>query len=1430
MMKLSDLVSFRKDLLFNGAVQVSWLENDLKNAQKAARHFVFHGPDYHGVNEVDFLSSSHKLIDTANFTLDILQRLTGDVSDDPFMLAIAGYGTGKSHLGVTLTSLLREPSSETSKIILNNIHRADSQIGKQVSKLLISSKQPYLVVTINGMQDFDLTSEITRQVLLTLNKNGLDTTVLENLRPRFKTAVNFVEAFYKPLKEDFEKTFGKYVEIEELILDLKSQDEKTFGKVSKIYEHKMGSPIHAVGQESLHDFIKVAKETYCGIGKHFAGILIIFDEFGRYLEFAVQKPHVAGSGALQQLFECVQANEDKVFLTCFIQFEIKAYIARVAPELREDVNRYVTRYDTVRKVRLSTNIETLIANLLEKKKPALIEEQIEHTLQDSEKIHNCMKKWFPEIKNHSLWKDQKLFEKIVLKGCWPMHPLSTWVLYKLSTVGKSLQQRSALSLLAEVYDSFKDLALISGKTIVPVDFCNEAMVSEFLASERFGQQGAIAHAYENTINKYKHELTMDEKLILKAVLMSSKIGFRVDSKESCMEVLTMFSGLEPIAANAAIQSLEGEYAVLDWNPQLHQYEITGDAIPKRAFLAYIEGKVSDIDSATRANIFSQNYKKWSQKEILNTDFGIDNQITTKDWSYKISFSNISMLEGLIDYAVRTWRDTVDADDAKGHLIYCYVGPQSNIDSIKDWAFENYKSSLTKNQVQWGKGAPISVLFLHDKEGVFGEKLAEYWILQEQMNDEDSKKYNNFILERKNIIEKELENYFSELEKERNIIFATEKEVQTSRIKNMLTQLFQVIYPKIIPFNFDGFHTAKGNAAKDSQLFTKELIVGRLDKEWISTCNPKQRNRAHKVLAESWGIFEDDGTVRLKAINPSVREILELLDAKMAETTDDGGVQTVNLGEIIRMLCAPPYGCNLASSGLVLSLFIGRRKERLNLLKNNQPISIENWLQEAMPKNFFDLSVLDNTELVMVSAENLSEWDDLLEDWGLEKTFLGKIDYIKRARELSDRISIPPQLYYKYQHLAEQAKLARDNISAFNDKYEEALDKIQKGKEKDNINLLSWGASEIASLYYNMQISKHLWTIKQIQEVEIELAKVRLNIQKAFPGWLPHQKVASIKHLSKFSFGMKRIGSNLEELNLIEEKKMLEKQVEEVEKHINLIENMKRLATDINSFINKNVITYNTKISTLKNWLEQVQIFDDRIEEAIIGTVLIKNDLKKVAAKLAAFQDSCKLQIENYKERMIGIYDIEGFKTADEISLCRSEVNSLIFVYEGEEQDISDLKQVQKQLDLIEKHFRELSDDTLTEKEFNKLIKKSKKETEEAFTDDSPPLDYELIYESIAKVISNNRAKQAFEWIESYVPDIEIIVKQTASEVQRIKIRLQNKPASLSREQILKVDEALEACVNHLDNLEVEGLIARFNSLSPRSKTLFLQLVSDHLNT
>ena len=354
--------------------------------------------NYHGVSDEDLDDSTYRLVDTASFTQDILERLSGATADEPFALAIGLWHWVVSR---SLWHGSQLPHSDTSRQILRNLTMADCGIGETVDRMLASTREPFLVVAINGMQDFDLSSEITRQILLALQKHGVDTERLESLRPRFQSAAKFTLSFFEPLRAEFEARFGPGCTVDSIAERLRCQDEDAFRDVSAIFEAKMGAPIHAVGQESLHDFIRVTKDVYCGPGRPFRGLVILFDEFGRYLEFAVQKPHVAGSGALQQLFECVQANAEGVFLLCFIQYELRAYISRVAPELREDLNRYVTRYDAVRKVRLSINLETLIANLFERAEPAAVERQVALARQSGGYLQTSLRRWFPDTQNHA---------------------------------------------------------------------------------------------------------------------------------------------------------------------------------------------------------------------------------------------------------------------------------------------------------------------------------------------------------------------------------------------------------------------------------------------------------------------------------------------------------------------------------------------------------------------------------------------------------------------------------------------------------------------------------------------------------------------------------------------------------------------------------------------------------------------------------------------------------------------------------------------------------------------------------------------------------------------------------------------------------------------------------------------------------------------
>lgn len=1423
-MKLSDLVTFRKDLLFHGAVQIGWYETDHKKTTKAAENFVFHGPEYHGVRESDFdEGQDHYLQDTATFTADILERLSSEENhDEPFALAIAGWGTGKSHLGLTLATLLSSNNADVIERIISNIKSADNRIGSRVNTLVKDFDKPYLVVAINGMQDFELVNEITRQVFERLHEKGIDTSTLEDLRPRFKKAANFVSSFYESLESDFKGKLGNDYDKDKILDCLKSQDENVFTRVSEIYEEKMGEPIRTVGHESLQQFLRVTKQTYCGPNKQYKGIMIIFDEFGRYLEFAVQKPHVAGSGGLQQLFEAVQENADSIFLLCFIQYELKAYMSRVAPEHSDALNRYVSRYESVKKVRLSTNLETLLANLLEKKDQQKIEEHITNVLSDSERdvLMWRFQKWFTELKNHKLWNDPERFSRVIQKGCWPLHPSSTWLLYKLSSAGKSLQQRSAFSLLENTFHNYEKQQIPSKSWFIyPTDLCTQDMIGEFLSSEKLGQQGAVAHAFETASQKYQHDLEPFEKDVLKAILIAAKIGLRVQSSQECNEALSLLSGLSINSVESAINKLVKEYGVVEWNDYNNQYNILGDALPRRAFFDHLQSKSREISSQAKTEIFAHHFKQWIKIERVDTDFGLDNKITSQEWHYSVTFSNVSLLESHIDYAFRTWHEAIGVDEERGQLIYCYIGPESNLERIINDTKRLFKKSAENIGYHDNLNAPIAVIFIDDNEGVLGKAIAEYWILTNKMTDEDRSKFSNFILDKTNSLRLEIQNQFRLLEKERHICAVSTHELTENRIKNILTELFAITYKKLIPFPFDGFNTARGNAAKDCRLFTAELFSRDFNQNWVASLKPQQKNRSITVFNNSWQVFSSDGSIRKTPGNKSINDIIKLLDSKIKEE------KSFNLGVIIRNLCRPPYGCNIASAGLVLGIFVAPRKHSLLFTYGGVQQGVESWIGDTLEGNFFNPTILEKVHVCEVSQEVLDEWEDLFNKWESEETYRGLEEYLEQVYDLRDKKKIPPGSIYRFQYLEEKSRKAIAQSDKRNEIINEQLMFSERAYERANVGNLSRCGAELIKLKDEMKLSEAAWTRDQFEELDTYVDQIRQAARQFFPQWLPRQMVIDPKDLGKYKHDMLRlIGGNLEKLELLEEKKQLEKHVDKIASDIEKKARIKVIVDEVRMFLIGHTVSQVSKVKELTEWLDSARELAKSLNDA-----KSEGDIPQIEyaeQNLDDFQRKCQEQLKAHKNRANAIWEKELTKINDIIDTTQ-EIQALIIIYDGKEQDLEDFQVMQRTLSFFKDHYYKLSSNDFLDDEIKSYCETLKDETRNMLGEDAEiPWDIDSTYQNLLDSIFAQRGEEARIWMDRNLIPIEAIMQLDARSTNQLRQILQSPPSFINSQDMIRVSNALDACNKRLDDLEIEGLIEMFRGLSENARQIFLERVKE----
>jgi hypothetical protein len=393
-----------------------------------------------------------------------------------------------------LSVLLSEPKSDTAKGVLANLEAADRDIHDAVRSELASMASPVLVVSLNGMGNFDLSSEFTRQVVYYLSEAGIDTGPLDELRPRFAYASQLVGR----LTEEESVVLANQCGLDNrsaVLTRLREHDESVYA-ISHDYLASLGLNIRAFGDETVKEAISVACREYVGPGRPFGHLVVLFDEFGRYAEFATVRSQIAGSGVLQQLFEGIQSNSDKATFVGFIQFDLDTYVQRMGQEYRNEILRVSTRYQAAEKAYLSINLETLIANLLEKKDLAGLDA---HFDTDSERANSAtrmqqLNSWFPQARNHRLWVDASEFHRVVRKGCWPLSPYAAWLMFHLAAAGQHLQQRSALALLNETFarhagDTFTGF---DGE-LSAADIWTDSLEKELLGTE---EQGNLCAEFE----------------------------------------------------------------------------------------------------------------------------------------------------------------------------------------------------------------------------------------------------------------------------------------------------------------------------------------------------------------------------------------------------------------------------------------------------------------------------------------------------------------------------------------------------------------------------------------------------------------------------------------------------------------------------------------------------------------------------------------------------------------------------------------------------------------------------------------------------------------------------------------------------------------------------------------------------------------------
>jgi hypothetical protein len=1400
MNKIKDLLEFKKEIFFDGAVQADWFYNE-EMREKTSKSFIFHGPKYYGVNQSDISMTSHQLIDTASYTKKIYEKLYKDYESSRFMLTIAGYGAGKSHLSVTIAALLSGVDESLRKAISDKLVLVDEEIGTEVK----GKSEKNLVLVINGMNDFNLNNEILKNASRTLELFGLDNSIFKDMTLAYETAYKFLQTTFDSFKNSYMYYASKYakykraseIEIKNLLGTSVFDDNEAYEIINEVYKEVTGNYIKWEEGISAATVLTKLHNTYVKEKKLFKNVVIIFDEFGRYLEYAAAHPNLAGESAIQQIFESVQNCKPSMIFIGFIQSDLSAYLSRVS---NQNIARYVGRYENSDKYYLSSNLETVLANLVKKKNSnaeVIIDNIFNNTMKNySSRLFENMNRWISESSSKSVWSNKNLFNNTIVRGCYPIHPMTVSLLSSLSTW---MQQRSSLSFVGEIFSQY-DNEVISQECIpyiYPTSIINSRLFNELINAEEKGrQQGQYCTLFNEVLSNFNEKLTEDDKNVLRAILIINISKYKTFDKNDNISALVYNTGILKNEVVNIIKNLENQLGIIYFDETINRYAFMTESNSKVDFNREFVRKRLRIHSEGLFTTIDEEIKRELKLDCIEeTAFGIMHDITTGEWSFNKSIIEIEEFDNR--YAIdlkRRFREAIHPDSPKGNIIFLYC-LKDNYDYVKN-VIEIFKSHELDKEV-------VLIYLIYDDENIIKESLLDIKTLNTFTVDEN-KRFKRYIDASYKGYLKRIIRKFQEIGRSRNMISSEGVVVAEGKIKDMCTSKLESIYKTTIPYVFDGFEkkvtpTVRRRFNQVAIAMINKTITRESE---FNSLESDLKNRIKSVLyinnKSSWKVLLDN-FVLVEPNNLNVKiiydEILEELKSR----------DSIIVKHLIGKYMYPPYGVNIYCLTLLLIYFITYNSKSIEIIDDG------NRIKSNALVNFFNddkKEIVQNILKLKVSfKENIS--DNVVKDFIDEVNRNTKIEncevLLEKAREIKEDEYITDDLRGVFVNLESQLNIGVEanrkiykELEEASKVYSEAFENSFKPYKYIRINgyigNVIEGKISRTNYYYSAEYLDKVNKIKNysidkiIGQLEQYLDRININ-ESNFENFKRNNKQLLL--ILKRNCAVEFVERMQNKITTIEKKfkeksnyepilKKCDFELEQCQRYMQKYENInqvERMIEEWEKFFNNNILSediktdYINKLNNSKSLLKlKHEELNGDVEKAIIEAYNLK-DLAQVKAYRRQLEQLLSKGVpKNHKDR----------------------INDVIFLIDDLVESISDLDKNQLNKIYLENAF--------------KIIKK----------------DYEsTCLKNVTEKIFEDKMNTVFlneeNWKQKYIKSMNEYKSMEPSQLLQWKNQTEFKPYYLTEETLLEYEIVLGVVNEKLSYYKIDNIIQLFIGLDENQK-------------
>jgi len=351
---------------------------------------------------------------------DVLLSTVPDASQRARIL-IGAYGRGKSHIILVLISLLYKKDIALFEGLLQKIKINNPKLYEFVVEY-INGSQKLLPIIVNG------SSASLTQSFLSALQQALRAEDLEDLMPEtnFEASINTINLW----KQKFPDTYTRFTKelrepIDEFILSLKEYNIAAYEHFESLYPTlTSGSQFNPfLGFDVVELYEKVVDKI---TDRGYNGIYIIYDEFSKYLESSISNASISDIKLLQDFAEkCDRSGNKQIHLMLISHKDISNYIDSNLPKEKVDGWRGVSA--RFKHINLHNNFSQMyeIISAVIKKKDTFTDFAQKNNGKFTDLLDRYTVNGLFDNKNEEL-------NRIAIIDCYPLHPVSTFILPRLS--------------------------------------------------------------------------------------------------------------------------------------------------------------------------------------------------------------------------------------------------------------------------------------------------------------------------------------------------------------------------------------------------------------------------------------------------------------------------------------------------------------------------------------------------------------------------------------------------------------------------------------------------------------------------------------------------------------------------------------------------------------------------------------------------------------------------------------------------------------------------------------------------------------------------------------------------------------------------------------------------------------------------------------